>query len=36
MMNTVNNSIPQKELSFDLDKTTLGQAGELLGKLKNY
>lgn len=36
MMNTANNSIPQKELRFDLDKNTLGHAEEFLGKLKNY
>lgn len=35
-MNSINNSIPQKELSFDLDKTPFGQEGELLGKPKNY
>lgn len=36
MMNSVNNSIPQKELNFDLDKTTSGQERELFGKPKDY
>lgn len=36
MRNSVNNSIPQKELSFDLDKRTFEQEAELLGKPKDY
>lgn len=36
MTNSINNFIPQKELSFDLDKTTSGQEGELLVKPKEY
>lgn len=35
MMNSVSNSIPQKELHFDSDKTGLEQE-ELLGKSKDY
>lgn len=35
MTNSINNFIPQKELSFDLDKTISGQE-ELLVKPKDY
>lgn len=36
MTNSINNFIPQKELSLDFDKTTSGQERELLAKPKEY